>query len=218
VTQDLDPVGGAPATPVAPAVGATSRRTRLARLVTEVLAPPCIGAAALVLVGWRAGGAAGLVSGAVCALFVTVLPYAVVIAGVRAGRWSDRMLTSRRQRVVPILSNIAFAAVGLVHAVATDAPRAVVALVVAAIGTQALLFAINLAWKISFHAGVSAGLGVVLAHELGPAVLPLAVPVVLLVCWARVALREHTLAQVTVGAPVGGGALAALYVLAVGGA
>src|SRR5699024_6630951 len=82
---------------------------RLGRIVTEVLAPPCIGAAALLLLGWSAAGPPGLLEGAVAALFVTALPYAVVIVGVRSGRWKDRMLTTRRQRIVPILSNVAFA-------------------------------------------------------------------------------------------------------------
>lgn len=191
-------------------------RGRTARAVTEVLAPPCIGAATLLLLGWRATGTPGLVDGAVAALFVTVIPYAVVIAGVLAGRWKDRMLTTRRQRIVPILSNIAFALVGLAICVLSGAPRELAAFIVAAIGTQALLFAINLAWKISFHAGVSAGIMLILALEIGPVLVPVLLPVVVLICWARVELREHTLAQVAVGAPVGGIALAALYQVALG--
>lgn len=187
---------------------------RIGRAVTEVLAPPCIGAATLLLLGWHGAGIPGLIEGAIAALFVTALPYAVVIAGVRAGRWKDRMLTTRRQRIVPILSNIAFAILGLVVAIARDAPPAIAAFIIAAIGTQALLFAINLAWKISFHAGVSAGIAIILATAFGPDLLWVLAPIVLLICWARVAVREHTVAQVTVGAPVGGAALAFFYHLA----
>ena len=184
---------------------------RLGRVVTEVLAPPCIGAATLVLLGWRDAGLPGLLEGAIAALFVTALPYAVVIIGVRSGRWKDRMLTTRRQRIVPILSNIAFAIAGLAVAILRDAPPGIAAFVIAAIGTQALLFIVNLSWKISFHAGVSAGIAVILASEFSPALLVLLVPLVVLICWARVVVREHTVAQVLVGAPVGGAALALIY-------
>jgi hypothetical protein len=188
-----------------------SARDRAARAVTEVLAPPCIGAAALLLLGWSATGSAGLVDGAVAALFVTGIPYAVVIVGVLTGRWDDRMLTTRRQRVVPILSNIAFALVGLVVSLLTGAPPEIAAFVIAAVGTQALLFLINLTWKISFHAGVSAGIALILAQEYGSRLLLVLVPAVVLVCWARVRLHEHTRAQVAVGVPVGGLALSVLY-------
>lgn len=190
---------------------------RLARAVTEVLAPPCLGAVTLLLLGWHATGSAGLVDGAVAALFVTGIPYAVVVAGVLAGRWHDRMLTTRRQRVVPILSNIVCAVVGLAVALATGAPDEIAAFVVAAIGTQTLLFVINLGWKISFHAGVSTGIALILTGELGPWLGVVLAPVVVLICWARVALREHTVAQVAVGAPVGGLALAGLYQIALAG-
>ncbi|MBX9244631.1 phosphatidic acid phosphatase [Actinotalea ferrariae] len=184
---------------------------RLGRVVTEVLAPPCIGAATLLLLGWRGAGLPGLLEGAVAALLVTVLPYAVVIIGVRSGRWKDRMLTTRRQRIVPILSNIAFAIAGLIIAILRDAPLSIAAFIIAAIGTQAILFVINLAWKISFHAGVSTGIAIILASEFSPTLLVVLIPLVVLVGWARVAVREHTVAQVLVGAPVGGASLALIY-------
>ncbi|GIG20764.1 hypothetical protein Cch01nite_14880 [Cellulomonas chitinilytica] len=186
-------------------------RHRAARVVTEVLAPPCLGALTLLLLGWHATGTDGLVDGALAALFVTGIPYVVVIVGVLAGRWNDRMLTARRQRIVPILSNTTFAVVGLVVALVTGAPAAIAAFIVAAIGTQALLFVVNLGWKISFHAGVSAGIVLILAQEFGLVLVPLLAPLVVLISWARVELREHTAAQVAVGAPVGGLALAGLY-------
>ncbi|WP_183068392.1 hypothetical protein [Streptomyces sp. gCLA4] len=51
----------------------------------------------------------------------------------------------------------------------------------------------------SVHAGVSAGGVAVLAMTHGPWVL-LACPVVAVVGWSRVVLRDHTLAQVLAGA------------------
>lgn len=188
---------------------------RFARLVTEVLAPPCIGAATLLSLGWNSNGWQGLYWGLVAAIFVTVIPYAVVIVGVKIGRWKDRMLTTRRQRIVPIISNIGFAVIGLVITVsAPNAPREIPAFIGAAIGTQALLFLINLTWKISFHAGVSAGMSAILAMTFGTRILFILIPLVVLICWARVRLREHTVAQVVVGVPVGGVALGVIYDLA----
>ncbi|WP_223874687.1 phosphatase PAP2 family protein [Salinispora oceanensis] len=61
---------------------------------------------------------------------------------------------------------------------------------------------INQVWKLSAHAAVSAGSAGVLINVFGPALL-VVVPVVALVAWSRVRLRDHTTSQVLAGAAVG---------------
>lgn len=194
-----------------------SGRSVTARWITEVLAPPFTATATLLLLGFHATRMQGLRDAALAALFVAAIPYAVVIAGVLTGRWKDRMLTTRSQRYIPILSNIFFASIGLAIMLIGDAPPELAAFIAAVIGTQAFLYLINFAWKISFHAGGSAGMSVVLAYEFGSYLLAFLLPVVFLICWARVHLQEHTFAQVTAGVPVGGLVMGLLYHFALHG-
>lgn len=194
-----------------------SGRSVTARWITEVLAPPFTVTATLLVLGSHADGLPGLREAALAVLFVAAIPYAVVIAGVLTGRWKDRMLTTRSQRYIPILSNMFFASIGLALMLVRDAPTELAAFIAAVIGTQAVLYLVNFAWKISFHSGGSAGMSVVVAYEFGGWMLAILLPVVFLICWARVHLQEHTLAQVAAGVPVGGIAMGLLYHFALAG-
>jgi uncharacterized membrane protein len=61
---------------------------------------------------------------------------------------------------------------------------------------------VNLGWKLSIHTGVAAGSVAVLVLVSGPPLLALS-PIVRLIGWARVELRDHSPAQATVGAVLG---------------
>ncbi|MFB7800429.1 hypothetical protein [Isoptericola sp. NPDC056134] len=187
------------------------QRTRLARAITEVLAPPNLGVLILVALGLREGALGWALLGS---LFVSLLPYLVVIIGVRRGVWRDRMLTTRRERIIPLISNVSFAVAGLVVLALSPAPRELPAFLGAAIATQAVLFLVTLVWKISFHSGVAAGMLVITGLEFGWGIALCLAPLVLVIAWSRVQLREHTVAQVVAGAPVGalllGGSYAAI--------
>jgi membrane-associated phospholipid phosphatase len=88
-----------------------------------------------------------------------------------------------------------------------DAPRALFALVVSMVAGLAVALAITWYWKISIHAAAAAGTVASLAILVSAWWLLLA-PLVALTGWARVALRNHTPAQVVVGAIVGATAAA----------
>lgn len=66
----------------------------------------------------------------------------------------------------------------------------------------AVALAVSVFWKISIHTACVAGSVCVLAILVHPALMACA-PVIVATAWARVALREHTLAQVVAGAAVG---------------
>jgi membrane-associated phospholipid phosphatase len=64
-------------------------------------------------------------------------------------------------------------------------------------------------WKVSVHATVAGGAVAMVTFLYGPWLLTLAL-LVALVCWARVVVEDHTVAQVVAGAvlgPVVGGAV-----------
>ena len=86
---------------------------RLARAVTEVLAPAVLVSVLLVLLGWHSTGfrGRGLLLGLVAALFESVLPFLYILSGVRRGRLSDRHVGERSQRLVPLLVGASVAGV-----------------------------------------------------------------------------------------------------------
>jgi hypothetical protein len=170
---------------------------RVARLVTEVFAPAVLLAAQLVLVGWRAGRQGGVSPwwGVIAAVFVVAIPLAFVARGVHH-------IPERSHRLVPMLVGLVSIVVGLGLLVALDAPRDIIALLISVVTAVAVFIVVTQWWKMSIHAGVAAATVTVLAVVFGPVAL-VATPVVPLVCWSRVRLARHTVAQVVVGAAVG---------------
>jgi hypothetical protein len=175
-----------------------------ARVVTEVFAPAVLIAAQLVLVGWHAGQQDGVSRwwGVPAALFAAVIPLSYILRGVRRGRFADHHIPEREHRRVPLLFGIVSVAVGLALLVALGAPADVIALLGAGAAGLVVFAAVTLWWKMSIHAGVAAGTVAVLTVVYGPAGL-VATPLVPLICWARVRLSAHTVAQVVAGSAVG---------------
>lgn len=177
---------------------------RLARAVTELLAPPNLAVGQGLLVGWHsAPGPAGLGWGLFAATVCGLIPYGVVTAGVRRRRWTDRHLRDRAQRPVPLLAGIASIATGLAMLVVLDGPRQLVALVTAILTALVATLVVTVWWKLSVHAAAASGTVAILALTLGPA-LALSAPAVALVAWSRVRLGDHTTAQTVAGTAMGG--------------
>jgi drug/metabolite transporter (DMT)-like permease len=182
----------------------TVGRTRVARILTEVFAPPILVVALLVVVGIHSTSSVskGLLLSAVAAFFAAGLPYAIMLIGIRKGRLSDRHLSLREQRPTMMIIGLVSVSVGLLVIVWLDAPREFLALVAAMVAGVGVALAISLSWKISIHTACAAGTVAILVIVFGLIMLVL-VPVVVAVCWARVALHDHTGWQVLAGAAVG---------------
>ena len=176
----------------------------VARVATEAFAPAVLVGLLLVVVGWHAGEQPGVSRwwGLPAALFAAVLPLTYILRGVRRGRFTDHHIPEREHRRGPLLIGIASVAVGLGLLVALGAPDDVVALLAAGAAGLVVFTAVTLWWKMSIHAGVAAGTVAVLTAVYGPVAL-LTLPLVPLICWARVRLSAHTVAQVVAGATVG---------------
>lgn len=191
------------------------RRTgeRAARLVTEIFAPGVLVVVILLAVGWySAPDPSGLGWGLLAALFCGIVPYGILIVGARLGWWSDHHVGDRRQRLVPLAIIIVCVTAGIATLVFLGAPRPMVALVAAILVTLFVTLAITVAarWKISVHTAVAGGVVVLLALTYGLYTLAL-VPLVGLVAWSRVRLRDHTVAQVIAGAALGAGLAGPLF-------
>ena len=161
-------------------------------------------------IGWHADGRAGLGWGLLAALFTAVLPTLFITAGVRGGRWSDRNVGARRPRLIVLAFITASVAAGLILLLVLGAPRLLTGYLAFMLASVAMLALVTVVWKISIHCAVASGSVAILALSFGPLVLPFYVLVALL-GWSRVALKDHTVAQVVAGAVLGAGAAALAY-------
>ena len=178
-------------------------RLRVARLVSEAMSPVVLIVFVTLIVALHsAGRVRGLALGLVVIFFAGGLPYGLVLIGVRRGQLTDHHISRREQRPRIMAIALASVAVGLLVLRWLDAPHALFALVAAIVAGLAVTLAITSFWKVSIHAAAAAGTVASLAILVSPWWLFL-VPLVVLTGWARVAIRDHTPAQVSVGAIVG---------------
>ena len=179
-------------------------RSLLARIVTEALAPAWIATALLVAVAIHTAPtpAEAIRWGVVSALFASVLPFLYVVYEVRRRRVTDRHVSVRTQRPVPMLIAAGSILLGVAILVLGGAPRALVALVVAMLAGVLVTLVITLRWKISVHSATLAGAVVIVVLVFGIPFLPL-VALCALVGWARVEVGAHTPRQVVIGEAVG---------------
>lgn len=176
----------------------------LARAATEVFAPALLAALMPVVVGLHAASpvGVGLAWALVGSLFCSIIPNSLIWWGVRRGRLTDHHIRRREQRRRPLAYGLLSVLVGLAVMIGFGAPRPVLAMVVVMFALGLAVTVVNLVWKLSIHAAVAAGAAAVLVIEFGPALLASA-PVVALVGWSRVRLRDHTVGQVAAGTVVG---------------
>lgn len=186
-----------------PAAGAR-RLSRLAHVITEILAPWVIVLLLPPAVAWHATGSLGptLGWGLLVSVTSSILPMAVIVRGARTGRWDGHHVRDRADRAVPFAALITTSLCGLALLLWWQAPRTLVALDIAMIASLLVTGGITMWWKVSMHASVAAGAAVILAVVYGPWYWLLAV-VVAAVGWSRVRLRDHTPAQVVAGMLVG---------------
>jgi membrane-associated phospholipid phosphatase len=137
-------------------------------------------------------------------LFAAVIPMAYIKYGMRTGKWADRHVgqVQRRKLLIPVI--MASVGIGIGGMFAFRAPLDMVALVVAMLATLAVLLVPTALWrwKISVHTAVAGGALAMLVLTWGPLVW-LAYPLVAVIAWSRISLRDHTLAQTIAGAAAG---------------
>ena len=186
-----------------------------AKTVTDVLSPAHFVIALPPVIGWHATypSLSGLAWGLFCAGLAGGVPYGFVIHAVLRRRVSDIHIRTRQERYVPIL--VALGAMGLCLATLAlgSAPRALTALLASLLATILVGGVITLRWQISGHAAAAAGSLAICALCFGPWLLVLS-PLVVLICAARLVLRDHTLGQLVAGVALGG-VLSPLVMIAV---
>lgn len=180
--------------------------TRRAVLFSDFLEPKNIIFGICLIIGSGRYGWAGIGWAAICITFAAALPVLFIVRVVRRedGGWAQRHLSvvQLRLAVIPVILVMVLA--GVVLLVWLGAPREMVALQVAMFATLLAIDGVTRVyrWKISGHTSVYSGAVMMAAVAFGAAWL-LALPAVVPIAWARVHLREHTLAQVVAGSALG---------------
>jgi membrane-associated phospholipid phosphatase len=180
------------------------RMRYVARFISNVLSPP------LVAIGIVIGMGLAVVNEPrealkwmlVAIALAGVPPLAYIIYLVRTGYLTDIHMPNREKRIKPLLVTITWFLVALGVLYTWQAPRVVVLLLAATIFQVALMAAITLAWKISFHGATiasAATLTILMSSTSAWAVVSL-VP---LVGWSRVRLKRHTPWEVVFGCLAG---------------
>lgn len=182
----------------------TSRQISFAKLLTEVFSPAHL----IIIITFTTGVftatsiPAGIGWGTLAALFAGVIPYTIILVSVRRGSVGDKHIYDRAQRIRPLVLSAASVVTGIVLLAAFGAPAAVIGVELSMLAGLALTLPITLKWKISMHSAVAATTATSLVILYGP-VWALAFIPVLAIAWSRVVLRDHTLAQVMAGIPIG---------------
>jgi hypothetical protein len=183
-----------------------------ARRVTYWLEPKNWLILTVIAIGWHADGSAGIGWGLLAGLFTAVLPTWFISRGVRDGRWSDRNVGARRPRLLVLAFITASVAVGLVLLMVLGAPPLLTGYLAFMLASVAVLAAVTAVWKISIHCAVASGSVTLLALTYGPFVL-FGYVLVILLGWARVTVRDHTVAQVVAGSVLGAASATLAYAL-----
>jgi hypothetical protein len=138
-------------------------------------------------------------------VFAVLVPLGYVLRGVRRHRLTDRHVSVRQQRPIPLLIGIVSAGVGLTLLAKAGAPWELLAFLTAMIGLGIAALLITLAWKISVHVAVVAAAAAITTLVVGPGpfgAVGLA-GLVVVVGWARVEVDAHSPAQTFAGALLG---------------
>ncbi|MEV6978007.1 phosphatase PAP2 family protein [Kitasatospora sp. NPDC093806] len=176
--------------------------TTWARRVTDGLEPKNVIIAQLLLLGGVRHGWPGLGWAAFAALFAAVIPTLFIQRGIRKGTLEDRHVGHRKRRLTVIPFIMGSVATSFAVMYAAHAPGDLTAMVLAMFAALIPILVITVWWKVSVHTAVASGAVLCLAIALGPWWL-LLYPLVALIGWSRVVLRDHTTAQTIVGTVVG---------------
>ncbi|MBD0671175.1 phosphatase PAP2 family protein [Streptomyces sp. CBMA156] len=186
----------------AEAAPAPTRRTVWARRITDGIEPKNVIIAMLPVLGGLRYGWPGIGWALFAALFAAVVPTLFIRRGMRRGTVADRHVGHRQRRLTVFPFIMGSVLVCFAVMIGLDAPADLTAVVLAMFASLVPILVITTRWKISVHTAVAGGAVACLAIALGPLWLLLG-PLVPVIGWSRVVLRDHTTAQTIAGALVG---------------
>jgi membrane-associated phospholipid phosphatase len=176
---------------------------RIARLVSNILAPASISIPFVVLVAlYHAQNVLRSLTYALITLFfLSIGPFIYILISVRMGKISDVDVSRRTERSGPFLFGISSVLAGWLALIILHGPKNLQTLLIITAVSGIVMMVTTLWWKISIHASSMGGVATILTAFYGAVMLPTFLLLVL-VSWSRVVLRRHTVLQVVAGSLV----------------
>jgi len=186
-------------------------RKQLAKLTSNILNPYLISLVVIILLSLEsASSLSDAIKWSLILVGVTIMPvFSVIVYLAHKEKLEGIFIVARRQRNKFYLLACICAVASFLILLLGDAPLVLIATFVAALSAIIVFMGINLLWKISLHTAFAAGSVTVLTILYG-AVGASTVMLVPPIAWARIELKQHSLAQAIAGA-----LLAALIVVVV---
>ncbi len=179
----------------------TDVRKRIADLISNILNPFLVSLIIIVLLSFEsASGISDALKWSLILAAISILPvFSAVVYLLRKGRLNGIFTAVRRQRTaIYVLSGVC-AAVGYVILLISKAPMMLRAAFATGLSGVVAFTVINLWWKISLHTALVTALVTVMVILYGW-IATAGLVLVLLIAWARLALKQHSLAQAVAGA------------------
>ncbi|MFJ5721698.1 hypothetical protein [Streptomyces sp. NPDC093149] len=182
---------------------AASPRTGTARTVTDVFQPRNLLLVGMLGIGLAAAGHwTGLLWGLLGALCAGIIPAGYIEWERGRGTWGDRHVVDRTKRAPIFFVILGSIGTGSLVMVLGHAPTGILVAMLALWAMTVILLAVNTVWKISVDAAVASAVVALPAVVHSPWWL-LAYAMTVAVCWSRVALGYHSVAQTVAGALLG---------------
>jgi membrane-associated phospholipid phosphatase len=176
---------------------------RVARLVSNILAPATVSLPLIVLVAlYHAQNVLRALFYALITLFfLSIGPLTYILIAVRLGKISDVDVSRRTERAGPFLFGISSVLAGWLVLIILQGPGNLQTVLFITAVSGVVMMITTLWWKISIHASSMGGAATILTAFYGAVMLPTFL-LLILVSWSRVVLRRHTVLQVVAGSLV----------------
>lgn len=177
---------------------------RLARHLSNIISPPTMFAATGVALGiYSRPVLPGLGWGVLYAAFVAVAPMIAVLLLLRSGHITELHMSATNERHIPYLVAFLAGTAAWVLLTLFDGPELLRCLAVVSALTLGTLGIINAFWLISIHATAAAATWLIMTLVFGWVVGLLLLPLAILICYVRLYLKRHSVAQVLAGIALG---------------
>lgn len=171
----------------------------LAQIISNIVQPVIVTIPVFIVINYFAtGGTNFAVSTLICLLFGTFLPLTAALMWIKSNNL-DLDVSNKDDRTFPLLFGALSYIIGVIMLFIAGAPTVAAILMLCYLSNIILTIFVTFFWKISVHSMGIAGPAAAITCIFGYPGLLFGFPLIM-VMWSRVYLKQHTPAQVIVGA------------------